>query len=87
MNDKHRSNIPRLNILSQDKIELLHLSTLEILRRTGIAVKERKALDVFKKSGCFIDGDRVRISAHLVEWALKNVPSRICLCDRNLTTL
>ncbi len=51
MKDKYRLNVPRLNILTRDKLELLHLATLEVLRRTGVAVKEPKALELFKKGG------------------------------------
>jgi trimethylamine--corrinoid protein Co-methyltransferase len=83
MHDKFRLNIPRLHILSRDQIERLHLSTLEVLRRTGVDVKEARALEVFEKGGCFVENERVRIPAHLVEWALNSTPPRISLCDRN----
>jgi trimethylamine--corrinoid protein Co-methyltransferase len=83
MKDKYRINIPRLNILNDEQLEQLHLSTLEVLRRTGVDVKEPKALEILKKGGCNIDGERVRIPAHLVEWALGCSPSRVCMCDRN----
>jgi len=83
MNDKYRLNIPRQAILSNEKRELIHLSTLEVLRRTGIVVKEPKATEIFKRGGCFVEGERVKIPAHLVEWALSNTPSRITMCDRN----
>ena len=83
MKDKFRLNIPRLHILSEDKLELIHLSTLEVLRRTGVAVKERRALEIFKKGGCLVEGERVKIPAALVEWALKNDPPRVPLSDRN----
>lgn len=83
MKDKYRLNIPRLNILSRDKLELIHLSTLEVLRRTGVAVKEPKAVEMFKKGGCYVEGERVRIPPDLVEWALRNTPPRISMCDRN----
>ncbi len=83
MKDKYRLNIPRLNILSRDKLELIHLSTLEVLRRTGVAVKESKAVEIFKKGGCLVEGERVRIAENLVEWALRNTPPRIAMCDRN----
>ena len=83
MEDKYKLNIPRLNILSKDKLELIHLSSLEVLRRTGVDVKEPEAVEVFKKAGCFVDGERVRIPPNLVEWALRNVPPRACLCTRN----
>ena len=82
MKDKYRLNIPRLNILSQDKLELIHLSSLEVLRKTGVAVKEPKAIEILKKGGCFVEGERVRMPSHLVEWALRNNPPRVCLCDR-----
>lgn len=83
MRDKHRLNIPRLNILTQDKLELIHLATLEVLRRTGVAVKEPRALKLFKEGGCSVDGERVRIPSHMVEWALRNTPPRVAMCDRN----
>ena len=83
MKDKFRLNIPRLHILSEDKLELIHLSTLEVLRRTGLAVKEPRALEIFKKGGCLVEGERVKIPAALAEWALKNDPPRVPLSDRN----
>lgn len=83
MNDKYRLRIPRLEVLSGDDLELIHLSTVEVLRRTGIAVKELKAVEVFKKIGCFVDGERVRIPAHLVERALRATPPRVAMSDRN----
>lgn len=83
MEDKYRLNIPRLNTLSKDKCKIIHHSSLEVLRRTGVSVKESKAVEILKNGGCEVDGDRVRIPAHLVEWSLKNVPSRVSICDRN----
>jgi len=83
MGDKYKLNIPRLNILSREKLELIHHSTLEVLRRTGVAVKEPGALEILKKGGCDVSGERVRIPESLVEWALKKTPSRVVMCDRN----
>jgi len=83
MKDKFRLNIPRLNILSEDQRELIHLSSLEVLRRTGVAVKEPQAVGIYKKAGCVVEDERVRIPAHLVEWALGCMPPRVSLCKRN----
>jgi len=83
MKDKYRLKIPRLNILTREKLELIHLATLEVLRRTGVAVKEPRALELFKNGGCRVDGERMRIPAHLVEAALRNTPPRVAMCDRN----
>ena len=82
MKEKHKLRIPRLNILSKSEIELIHLSTLEVLRRTGIAVREPKAIELLRQGGCWVEGDRVKMPAHLVERALKYTPPRIAMCDR-----
>jgi trimethylamine:corrinoid methyltransferase-like protein len=83
MNDKYRLQIPRLKVISDAEIELIHLSTLEVLRRTGIAVREPKAVEILEKAGCAAEGDRVRIPAHLVEQALRATPPRVAMSDRN----
>ena len=79
----HRITIPRLRVMSEEEVVRIHLSTLEVLRRTGVRVKDEKAVRIFKKGGCFIDGERVRIPEYRVEWTLRNTPPRVCLCARN----
>ena len=83
MGEKYRLNIPRLNVLSREKLELIHHSTLEVLRRTGVAVKEPEALEILKKGGCDVSGERVRIPENLVEWAFEKTPPRVVMSDRN----
>ncbi|MCS7261262.1 MAG: trimethylamine methyltransferase family protein, partial [Anaerolineae bacterium] len=73
---------PRFRVLSDDQIAELHYATLEVMRRTGVQVEEPRAIEVFAKAGCWVDGKRVRFPAHLVEWAIKVTPSRVVLCDR-----
>ncbi len=82
MKDKYRLRIPRLSILSQSELKLIHASTLEVLRRTGIAVREPKAIELLKQGGCWVEGERVKMPAHLVERALRDTPPRIAMCDR-----
>ncbi len=83
MNDRYKLNVPRFRVLSRDDLELIHLSTLEVLRRTGVAVKETRAIEILKRGGCLVDGERIRIPGPLIEKALRNTPPRICMCDRN----
>lgn len=73
---------PRFRVLSEDQIEELHLATLEIMRRTGVRVDEPAAIEVFARAGCWVDGQRVRFPASLIEWATQVTPSRVMLCDR-----
>jgi trimethylamine--corrinoid protein Co-methyltransferase len=68
--------------LTDDQCRLIHCASLEILERTGVEVYYQPALDLLKKAGCFVEENRVRIPAHLVEWALRTAPSRIMMYDR-----
>jgi trimethylamine---corrinoid protein Co-methyltransferase len=74
---------PQFRVLSDAQIEEIHYATLEVLRRTGVAVKEPAGRDLLQKAGCWVDSERVRFPARLVEWALRCVPPRVVLCDRN----
>jgi trimethylamine--corrinoid protein Co-methyltransferase len=76
---------PNLRLLSDQQLETLHFAALEILRRTGIEVYDQEARELLRKAGSKIDGTRVRLPPHLVEWAIRAAPSRITLCDREGT--
>jgi trimethylamine--corrinoid protein Co-methyltransferase len=68
--------------LTDEQCRLIHCASLEILERTGVMVYYQPALDLLKKAGCFVEENRVRIPACLVEWALRTAPSRIMMYDR-----
>jgi trimethylamine--corrinoid protein Co-methyltransferase len=68
--------------LTDDQCRLIHRASLEILERTGVRLYYQPALDLLKKAGCFVEENRVRVPAHLVEWALRAAPSRIVMYDR-----
>ena len=74
---------PSLTVLTAQQIEQVHTYSLNILSRVGIRVDSSEALALFTHSGgAEINGDRVKISPELVEWALKSAPSSIDLFDR-----
>jgi trimethylamine--corrinoid protein Co-methyltransferase len=76
-------NTPYYRRLSDSQIQILHDGTLEVLERTGIRILEEEALQLFKKGGADItDGNRVRIPAWRVEWAIKTAPKQIVLYDQ-----
>ncbi len=77
MDDKFRLNIPRYSLLTDEKKELIHLSTLEVLRKTGIAVKDEKTIQIYYDAGCTVERDIVKMPHSLVEWALRNTSTRI----------
>jgi trimethylamine--corrinoid protein Co-methyltransferase len=74
---------PRLSMFSQEQCETVHRASLEILRRTGVRVFHDGALALLRETDAVIsDGNLVRLPAGLVEWALKQAPSRVPLCRR-----
>ena len=75
---------PRLTVLTEDQVRSLHAYTLEILATTGVRVDSPAILQMLARAAGekSIDGDRVRIPAEMVEWALKTAPSTVDVYDR-----
>lgn len=76
---------PKLQVIDLQQIEQIHMSTLEVLERTGVRIPHPKALELLDGAGAWVDGDRVRIPAWLVEDSIRKAPSRIVLGRRDGT--
>lgn len=76
------SSGPLYRGLTDEQCRLIHYASLEILERTGVLLYHQPAIDLLKKAGCIVEDNRVRIPAHLVEWALRTAPSQIMIYDR-----
>ena len=70
--------------LTHEEIERIHQASLAVLERTGVHVENREALEVYRRGGARVDGNRVTISASMVEAALDAAPARVLLAGRNL---
>ncbi len=73
----------RTKFLSRKDCENVHLATEQILARTGVLVDDQPAVDLLKKAGAVVDGNRVRIQPGLVKAALTSAPNLIVLHDRD----
>jgi len=73
-----------LSVLTEDELHDIHLSTLEVLERTGVFVEDEEALDVFEDGGCLVDRERriVRLPGWVVDDAIRSAPSTITLAGR-----
>jgi trimethylamine--corrinoid protein Co-methyltransferase len=69
--------------LTQGQIEQIHQAALAVLERTGIQVENEEALVLYRRAGARTDGNRVYISASMVEKALETTPSRVLLAGRD----
>ena len=74
---------PAARMLGDGQKVQVHQATLELLRRTGVRVVVPDVRDLLAKAGCWVDGDRVRIPSHLIEWAIRTAPHGVSLCDRD----
>lgn len=76
---------PRLQVLTDGQIEAIHTYSLRLLSETGVRVDSERALEVLRKmlGPSAIDGDRVRIPAEAVEWAIRAAPSTVEVYGRD----
>jgi trimethylamine--corrinoid protein Co-methyltransferase len=82
MRSNYRANgTQNLEVLSQDQIKIILGAAKEVLERTGVVYYDDEAIETMKKAGCFVDGNRVKIPARLVEKALRTVPSKVTLSN------
>ena len=82
MTDSRALGGSRFARLTPTQCEQIHQVSLSILARTGVRLLEPAAIELMRKVGASIDGDRVRVPARLIEQALKTVPKSITLYDR-----
>ena len=76
---------PNLTLIDQKQIQKIHEYSLKILSSIGLRVDSPEARKRFTRAigSQAIDGDRVRIPAELVEWAIQTAPAHIEVYDRN----
>jgi trimethylamine---corrinoid protein Co-methyltransferase len=74
-----------LTTLSETQCQKIHEAALSILERTGVLFQCQEALQILRKGGARVDGERVYISAPMVERALNTVPHQFTLYDQEGT--
>ena len=73
---------PTLRMLSEEQIHALHNSSMDILARTGIVMKNEAGRDLLLEAGAWESGDRIKMPEHLVLNAIASAPSRIPMHSR-----
>lgn len=72
-----------VNFLTYDEMQKIHTESLRLLQEVGVVVQHKGALEMLEKAGCRVEKKHVFMPPALVEWAIKQAPSRILLYDRN----
>ncbi|MEW9306906.1 trimethylamine methyltransferase family protein [Labrys neptuniae] len=74
-----------MQMLDEERMEVLHRSSMRILSELGIRVMSTRAMDLFEKAGAIVDRESqtIRIDETLVKEALRTAPRRFTLTGRN----
>ena len=73
---------PTIRMLSDEQILAIHHTSLDILSRTGIVMKNQAARQLLLDAGAWESEGRIKIPSHLVMDAIASAPSRIPLHNR-----
>ncbi|MBV1896194.1 MAG: trimethylamine methyltransferase family protein [Rhodobacteraceae bacterium] len=69
--------------LDQEGIEAIHQGAMTILEEIGIAILNPEALEIYRKAGCIIDGDIVRMGRDWIMEMVALAPSEFTITPRN----
>jgi trimethylamine--corrinoid protein Co-methyltransferase len=74
-----------IGFLRKDDLKRIHLSTMNVLERTGVKVDEENALKLLKDAGATVDlkEKTAKIPHSLMEEMIKKARKRVTLCGRN----
>ncbi|NNL77131.1 MAG: trimethylamine methyltransferase family protein [Desulfobacterales bacterium] len=73
----------QFGILTKNQVEKVHETSLRILEEIGLDFGYPPALEVLKKGGAKVDGQRVFFSPGLVEEQIKNAPAEFTIYARS----
>lgn len=73
----------KMQELSDEELNLIHRSAMEILGDVGVRFKEDEAIEIFKKNGVSVDGYTVFLTENDIEKALESAPESFTLTARN----
>lgn len=73
------------NLLSEEQLEEIHETSLDVLEQVGVAFLSERALNVFKAAGADVDEttQQVRLDRNLVMESIKTAPSSFTMTARN----
>ena len=73
----------RSDFFSKAELDNIHAMTVRVLENVGVIMEDEYALELFRKHGAKVDGDRVYISEALLNKALSTVPEEFKIYGRN----
>lgn len=74
---------PRYQLMTQAEVEMIHETSLKIMREVGVVFSYEPAREILKKHGAREEGHTIFFPSDMVEEKLKTVPSAFTLHGRN----
>jgi trimethylamine--corrinoid protein Co-methyltransferase len=75
-------HIPKLSLFDRESCLRIHQASCQILHQTGFQVFSQQGIKLLQDAGGVVEGNHVRVSSSLVEWALGCAPDRFDLYNR-----
>ncbi|MHA2021032.1 MAG: trimethylamine methyltransferase family protein [Candidatus Thorarchaeota archaeon] len=72
-----------LSFLSRSDSGKIHTASLEVLEKTGVAVKNETAIQLLHENGCSVESEVVRIPSSLIEEMVQKPPRSFTLYSRD----
>ena len=73
----------RFEYFTDDDVQKIHEATLRVLETVGVDFGYEPAVEVFKKAGCKVEGQRIFLSPKMVMEQVAKAPSEFTLQARN----
>lgn len=80
-NSSHQS--PQFRVLSENQCNEIFLAALECLKRIGVRIQNEEAKSLLAIAGADVDGDQVRIPAHIIQDAIACTPRTFTIWGRD----
>jgi len=76
---------PRLEVLSREEVEKIHVASLNVLSRVGVRIDHENALKLLNSVGAEVDFNKriAKIPENLVREAIAKAPKVVKLCSRD----
>lgn len=75
--------LPVYEVLNEEGLELVHQASLNILEEIGIDFRDPESLDIWRRQGAEVRGERVHIPGELLTALVAKAPRRFTLHARN----
>ena len=60
-------NIPLIDVLDEDGVERIHDMAMTIVEEIGVDFRDQETLDIWRRAGARVEGERVRAGREMLE--------------------